>query len=59
MKIFCKFMSFFNFLFLEAATAAVATVIENDLPLPRRYSHRGYGAAAAAPPWTSLFSRIY
>jgi hypothetical protein len=24
------------------------------LPLPRRYSHSGSGAAAAAPLWTSL-----
>jgi hypothetical protein len=42
MKILCKFTSFLNFLFLEAA----ATVIKNKLPLPRRYRHRGSGSAA-------------
>jgi hypothetical protein len=34
MKIFCKFTSFLNFLFLEAAAAAM-----------RRYRHRGSGSA--------------
>jgi hypothetical protein len=51
MKILCKFTSFLNFLFLEAAAAATviknklplprraATVMKNKLPLPRRYGH--------------------
>jgi hypothetical protein len=51
MKILCKFRSFLNFLFLEAAAAA-----------PRRDGNEKYTAATAtatAPPWTSLLRNTY